>query len=137
MPSWAKIVLTIMAFLVALVVAAGFLAYHWAMRNKDQFLVMRREGIEFGRGKEATQCVGAALAKLDGNLMTTVKARTFVNGCLTTATASAALCADVPPPSEILRSAKWSLEQCRAHPSVDQQGCTQIFQEVEQHCRQH
>jgi hypothetical protein len=137
MPSWLKIVLAIMAFIAALAIAGGFLAYHWAMRNKDQFMAMRRDGIEFGRGKEATQCIDAALAKLDGSLMSTVKARTFVSGCLSTATASATLCADVPPPIEIMRSAKWSLEQCRAHPTVDQRGCTQVFQEVEQYCQHH
>jgi len=70
-----------------------------------------------------------------GTLGQATQARLFAAGCLTTATDSPALCAGVPPESEIMRGAQWTVEQCRKRGVADQQGCTQIFQEVEQHCR--
>jgi len=135
MPGWAKVVLAIIGILLALLIAGGFITYNWVMKNKGQFTAVRDEGVAFGRGKDSAQCVDAALARLQGTMMASVQARLFAAGCLTTATDSPALCAGVPPESEIMRGAQWTVEQCRKRGVADQQGCTQIFQEVEQHCR--
>jgi hypothetical protein len=136
MPTWAKIILAVVGVIIALFIAAGFIGYNWVMKNKGQFVAVRGEGVEFGKGKTAAQCIDAAVARLgSGAMMSGVSARIFVGGCLTTASATEALCATVPPRTEIMRSAQWSFEQCRTRGANDQQGCTQIFQAVVEHCQ--
>ena len=135
MPGWAKILLAVIGIIVAILIAGGFIGYHWVMKNKGQFTAMRQQGIEFGKGKDSNQCVDAALSRLSGTLMSSVNARVFAGGCLTSATDSPDLCASVPPATEIIKSAQWGVEQCRKRGTADQQGCSQIFQEVMVHCR--
>jgi len=134
MPTWAKVLLAIFAIIAALLIAAGFIGYHWVMKNKDQLMASRKEGAAFGRDKDAAQCIDTALSKIDGTLTKTIAARTFVAGCLTTASGMSELCATIPPRDEFMKRAKWTLDQCRDRGTVDQQGCSQVFQEVEQYC---
>ena len=135
MPTWAKILLTIVAIGIALLIGAGFIGYHWMMKNKDRLVAVRKEGIAFGNGKDYAQCVDAALARLNGGLTGTIDARLFIEGCLTTATKSPTLCAGAPPKDEIMRSATWAVEQCRQRGRVGEQGCTQVFQAVAEACQ--
>lgn len=135
MPTWAKVLLTIVAIGIALMIAAGFVGYHWFMKNKDQLLATRNEGIEFGKGKDSSACVDAALTKLTGGLTGGINAKIYIEGCLTTATPSTSFCADVPPPTEIMKAAQWSVDQCRKRGVKDQQGCTQVMQSVAQFCQ--
>jgi hypothetical protein len=135
MPTWAKVLLTVVAIGIALFIAAGFIGYHWFMKNKDHFMTVRKDGVAYGTGKEATQCVDAALTRLSGGLSAQIDAKLYLDGCLTSATPSPTLCADVPPASEIMRSAQWSVDQCRKRGILNQQGCTQLFQSVSQYCQ--
>ena len=134
MPTWAKVLLAIFAIIAALLIAGGFIGYHWVMKNKGQLMVSRKEGAAFGRDKDAAQCIDTALSRIDGSLTKTIAARTFVAGCLTTASGTSELCATIPPPDEFMKRARWAIDRCRERGSVDQQGCTQVFQEVEQSC---
>jgi len=113
MPTWAKVLLTIVAIGIALFIAAGFVGYHWVMKNKDHLMATRTEGVAFGKGKDSSACVDGALKRLTGGLTAQIDAKLFIEGCLTTATPSTPFCADVPPPSEIMKAAQWSVDQCR------------------------
>jgi len=135
MPTWAKVLLTIVAIVIAMMIAIGFVGYHWFMKNKDQLMATRKEGIAYGTGKDAGACVDEGLKKLGGGLTSQITAKIFVEGCLTTAMPSPALCANVPPPSEMMRVAQWSVEECRRRGISDQQGCGQVMQSVAQYCQ--
>src|SRR2546423_14245438 len=128
MPTWAKIILTVVAILIALLIGAGFVTYNWMTKNKAHFVAIRKDGIAFGGGKDCAQCADAALARLSGGMKSQIEARLFMEGCLTTATKSDALCEGAPPKSEIMRTATWAVEQCRKHGKLGDQGCTQVFQ---------
>lgn len=135
MPTWAKVLLTIVAIGIALLIGIGFISYHWFMKNKDQLMAVRKDGVTYGTGKDAAACVDAAVSRLGTGFTDQINAKIYLDGCLSKATPSAALCADVPPPTEIMRSAQWSLEQCRKRGIANQQGCTQLFQGVAQYCQ--
>lgn len=135
MPAWAKILLTIVAIFIALLIGAGFVGYHWMMKNKDRFAAVRKEGVAFGVGKDYGRCVDAALARLHGGLTGMIDGRLFVEGCLTTAAKSPTLCAGTPPKDEIMRTATWAVEQCRQRGLGGEQGCTQVFQAVAEACQ--
>ena len=135
MPTWAKVLLSLIAVVIVLVVASGFFAYRWMMKNKDHFLSVQKEGTTFGTGKDYAQCTDTALARLGGGMTSQIEARLFVEGCLKVAAPTPAICEGAPPKSEIMRSAQWSVEQCRKRGLMGQQGCTQIFQAVAQACQ--
>ena len=135
MPTWAKVLLTIVAIGIALFIAVGFVGYHWFMKNKDQLMAARNEGVTYGKGVDTGACVDEALKKLGGGLTSQINAKLFVEGCFTTAKPSPALCSEVPPPSEIMRAAQWGVNECRKRGVTDQQGCSQVMQSVVQYCQ--
>ena len=135
MPTWAKIILTVMAILIALFIGAGFVGYHWMMKNKDHFIAIRKEGITFGGGKDFAQCADAALSRLGGGMASQIEARLFLEGCLSRATKSETVCEGAPPKSEIMRTAQWAVENCRRRGKVNEQGCTQVFQTLSEACQ--
>ena len=63
-----------------------------------------QQGIEFGKGKDSNQCVDAALSRLSGTLMSSVNARVFAGGCLTSATDSP----DCPTPASFRGASRTS-----------------------------
>ena len=135
MPTWAKVLLSLVAVVVVLLVASGFFAYRWMMKNKDHFLTVRKEGVTFGTGKDFAQCTDAALAKLGGGMTSQIEARLFAEGCLSVATRTPEVCEGAPSSSEIMKSATWTVDQCRKRGLLGQQGCTQVFQAVAQACQ--
>ena len=134
MPTWAKVLLTIILIIVALFVAGGFLTYRWVMSNKDRIEAAHKEGLAFGAGKDGAQCVDAALDRMGRDMSSQIATRMFVAACLSTAKRSDALCEGVPPRSEIMKRAQWGAEQCHKRGIANQQGCLQIYQAVAEAC---
>ena len=135
MPTWAKVLLSIFAILIALFAVCGFIAYRWVTKNKDQIVASRNEGIEFGKGKDFVQCTDAALARLGNGMTAQIQARMFADGCYSSATKSEELCAGIPPRTEIMKNAQWNAEQCRKRGVASQEACVQVMQALGEGCR--
>jgi hypothetical protein len=140
MPSWLKIVLAILAVLFALFLVVGFIGFRYLQAHKDEWVAQgkkaQQEGEAFAAGKEATQCVDEAVRQIAGcnGLPCEIRVRLFLGGCLGKATPSAQLCANVPHRSEVIRSAKWSLDECAQRGLPNNPPCTRLMQEVQRYC---
>jgi hypothetical protein len=140
MPTWLKVILAIIFVFLALFIVGGFLTYRWVRANKGKLMAagkeMQAEGSTFGQGKDGAQCVDEALRRLhaDPGLTGQIKVRIFTQGCLSTASPSAELCAGAPRPSEIIASANWAVQQCKKRNVQEDQACSSIMQEVQRHC---
>jgi len=137
MPTWLKIILAICAVGIAAMIGVGFVAYNWAMKNRDTFEKVPKQGQEYGKGKTFEQCADAAVEQLGSNafdLTKRMQAQMFITGCLSTAEKSPELCATAPQPSEILKLGQWTADQCRKRNSNNPQGCAQMYQIVAASC---
>lgn len=136
MPTWAKVLLAIFAILVVLFAVCGLIAFRWVTKNKDQIVAARNEGIEFGRGKDYVQCTDAAFARLGSSSVSAqIQTRMYADGCYSSASKSEELCANIPPATEIMKAAKWNVEQCHKRGIANEQGCIQVMQALGEACR--
>lgn len=140
MPLWLKIVLAAVAALVILVVAVGFGAYWYFTSHKDELMAMgkkaREEAESFAVGKDASQCVDESLrraAACDG-FICEGGVQIFLDACTEKAAASPELCTSAPPADEIMRSAQWSLDECKRRGYAESQRCSNILQRVQKYC---
>jgi len=140
MPTWLKVILIIIFVFLALFIVGGFFTYRWVSANKGRLMAagkeMQAEGANFGRGKDGAQCVDEALRRLhaDAGLTGQIKVRIFTQGCLAAASPSPELCAGAPRRSEIMASANWAVQECKKRHVQEDQACSSIMQEVQQHC---
>jgi len=135
MPTWAKVLLSILAVIILLCLAGGFMAYRWFNSNKDAMLNVQKEGAAFGQGKDFEQCTTAALARVGPGIMSNVQARIFADGCYKSATKLDASCEGVPAKTEIMKNAQWNVEQCRKRGAANDQGCVQLMPALAEACR--
>jgi hypothetical protein len=135
MPTWAKVIFTIIVIGAVGMVIVGVVAYRWVSGRKGQFEATMKAGRSFGLGKSDSACVDEALRRTGrGGLVATVDGRMFVQGCFAVAGPSAGLCQGVPPRSQIMAFARWAASDCQRRGAVDQSSCTQVMQEVAEHC---
>jgi hypothetical protein len=140
MPGWLKIVLAVVGFFILILIGFGVTGYIYFNQHKDEWMkaanVAKQEGEAFGAGKEASQCVDEAITRVGKcqGLPCEVGNRLFLNSCLSKASPSPQLCSSVPRRSEILRSAKWALDECGRRGLPNNQPCGRLLQEVQIYC---
>ena len=136
MPLWLRIILIIMLIGVLVVVAAGMIGYRWWTNNKEQLLQQAKnaqgEGEAFGSGKPVAVCIDEGLRQVQecGGLPCEIKVRLFLDGCMRSAANTREYCGTVPPRTEFLKRAQWSIDECgRRNLSTDQR-CNRVMQGV-------
>lgn len=121
---------------IACVVSVGFFvksrSRDWIARGKE----VRAEGEAFGRGVSESMCVSESMRRYsrDRGMISGVKQRLWLAGCLETSRLEPAFCASVPPDSEILRTAGWRVNQCSTFGLGGDSTCPNIFAEVQTYC---
>jgi hypothetical protein len=138
----AKVVLIVIASVVALLVGFVVAGYFWFQKNRGRLLAEGQaaaaEGRAFAAGRSSAGCVGEALARLSrcSGLTCEIKHRLFLQGCLEAATPTPGECQGVPSGNEIFASARWALAECQARGHAGEQSCPRVLQAVQRHCHE-
>jgi hypothetical protein len=140
MPAWLKVILVILGILAVALGAGSFLTYRWLGANRARLIEtgkeLRVEGGSFGKGKTAAACIDESLRRLHAasGFQGESKARLFLSGCLSVATADPAFCEAVPRQSETIAAAEWTVNECRSRDAAEIPRCSRVFQEVVNYC---
>lgn len=140
MPAWLKIVLIVIGVFVVILIGLGVAGYLYFTQHKEEWMkagaAAKQEGEAFAAGKDGSQCVDEGLKRLSAcaGLSCEITARAFVQSCMTKAAPAPQLCAGVPKRSEIIRSAKWAIDECGRRGMSGSQPCGRLMQEVQRYC---
>ena len=140
MPTWAKVLLAIGCGAVLLLVLIGVGSYFYISSHKDAWIADARkagdEGSVFGQGKFSNDCIDESLTRLrtSKGILGEARTRVFLRACLDVAAPSPQMCDGVPPRSEIIRTATWSLHECAQRGMAHSQPCTRVVQELQERC---
>lgn len=140
MPTWVKVVL-IVVLVGFVVLAAGIvIAARWVKSRgaalKEQGKAVIAEGKAFGQGKDGEACVAEALNRLKTapGFIGEAKVKVFLQHCLSTATVAPETCEGVPSPTEIMDTARWTLDECAKRGLANNQRCTRLIGALQVHC---
>jgi hypothetical protein len=140
MPGWLKIVLAVVAVFILVMIGFGVTGYLYVKQHKDEWMkagsAAKKEGEAFADGKEVAQCVDEAVSrvgKCDG-LPCEIAVRLFLTGCTAKAAPSPQICTNMPPRSEMMRSVRWSMDECNRRGLPKSQPCARLLQEVQRYC---
>lgn len=121
----------------------AFSGYLWVDRNAESFREsgarIEGEAAAFAASHTQGECVDEGLAR-DGRcgdpmaIMCHAEARVFVSRCLATAAPTPELCDGVPPPTEIMAGAHWSVAECSRRGHAGDQQCGQLMRAIVEHC---
>ena len=140
MPAWLKIVLIVIGVFVLIVIGFGVVGFVYFNQHKEEWMkagaAAKKEGDAFAAGKDGAQCVDEGLRRLNtcSGLSCEITVRAFVQACMSKATPSPQLCTNVPKRSEIIRSAKWAIDECSRRGMQGNQPCGRLMQEVQRYC---
>ncbi|HET6232933.1 MAG TPA: hypothetical protein VFE05_22845 [Longimicrobiaceae bacterium] len=128
------------AGVVLLVILVGVAGSYWWKKNGKQIMAAgdaaKVEGAAAAKGTDEQGCVTQALARAGKHtdLSSAMASGGFVDGCLKgESRPSAELCAGVPAPTEIMATARWPQDKCRAMQPTEP-ACVPVMQEVARFC---
>lgn len=58
----------------------------------------------------------------------------FLGSCFSTAARSPELCTDIPPRSEIVRSARWAVDECARRGMTGSNPCSRLLGDIQKYC---
>jgi hypothetical protein len=140
MPKWLKIVLGIVTVLVLICGVSAFVAMQWFENNKDRLKDLgdnaARNGGSWAMTHDANSCVEEALRQNDvENGMVAEAGHTmFMRSCLDKAKRPADFCDGVPPKSEFIATAQWTVKKCLALNRAGNQPCTRMVKAIQEVC---
>lgn len=140
MPTWVKVVLIVVLVGFVLLVAGVVIAARWVKQRGASFQKEGKAVIEearaFGQGKEGEACIAESFRRLDtaSGFIGEAKVKIFLQNCLATANVPPETCANVPPMSEIMRSAQWTLDECARRGRPNNPRCTRLIPALQVHC---
>lgn len=140
MPKWLKIVLGVLATLVAICLFSGGAAAWWINANKDRLKAdgqrVMAEGGKFGMETDADGCVAEALRRLEAadGFIAQAEQKVFLRACLEHTLVRPDFCAGVPTMSEFMAAATWSVANCNDRHAKDPQACGRMIQAVMEFC---
>jgi hypothetical protein len=140
MPAWVKVVLAMILIGMVLLLVGAMVAARWVRTRADnlkkQGEVLTAEAKAFGTGKPGEACVSESLTRLRAcqGFICEAKAKVFLQKCLTAANQTPDVCTGVPPPTEILASARWQIESCQRRGWRDNQRCMRLLGGLQAHC---
>ena len=114
----------------------------WVRANADDLKAqgeeLKHEAAAFGASHVDQDCVEQAMERagpcMDLDIKCNVRASLFAAFCLDQAQPTPELCTDVPPKSALLAFTKYSTRICAARGLMGHQGCSQVLQQLAQHC---
>lgn len=140
MPTWVKVVLVVVVAGFLALVAGVIVAARWVRSQgatlQEKGKAVAEEAEAFGRDQEPEACVAESLIRLkacDG-FICEAKIKIFLTTCLQAANDKSELCSGVPPPTEIMQSARWQLAECERRGWGNNQRCTRTISAVQLHC---
>ena len=140
MPTWVKVVLVVVIAGFLLLVAGVVIFARWVKAQgaqlQEQGKATIAEAEAFGRGKDGEACVAEALERMktaDG-FIGEAKTKVFLQHCLGTATVAPQTCEGVPAPTEILKTAQWTVDECARRGYPNNQRCTRLIGALQVHC---
>lgn len=140
MPTWVKVVLVVVIVGFLLLVAGVVIFARWMKSQRTRLQEQGKAAIEeaetFGKGKDGEACVAEALNRLktaDG-FIGEAKTKIFLQHCLQTATVAPQTCEGVPAPTEILKTAQWTLDECARRGLANNQRCARLIGALQVHC---
>ena len=140
MKTWVKVLLGVIALVV---LSCGLIiggAVYWVDKNKgaikEKGEKVMAEAKAFAATHEASECVTEAFRRQDADdgFLATVETKIFLEHCAEEARNLAALCADVPPASEIMKTVTWSVARCADMGRADDQQCAQLIRALQGPC---
>ena len=88
-----------------------FLVARYASKNQDRWIArsteIRDAGLALGKSKRESDCVAESLDQYRGDrsIMSAIRVRIWLSGCLESSAVEHDFCTNVPPETEIARSA--------------------------------
>ena len=139
--STGQILLISGALLVFFVVGGIGAAAYWFSHNKDRIAVeatkARTEAATFAASHEQNACIDEGLARIDrceGNgIWCSAQQQLFLDACLQDASPSSSLCSGVPKAKDFMKSASWTVAECKKRGRTDQ-ACTNLLQSIPRYC---
>jgi hypothetical protein len=139
MPTWAKVILSLLLIGVLIIALVAFLTWRWVKNNAADLEKGGKAAVEeaqaFGRGKPAEACITETLnrvQKCDG-FICEAKSKIFLTNCLGAADVTPELCANVP--DGIVAGATWSVDECARRGRPNDQRCIRAISGVAEFCR--
>lgn len=139
MSKTAKIIIAlVVCFLLFVCAVVGFGLYWWSQHRGELLEAGRKhaeQGREFGKKADEQGCLDEAIVRYKGDRGFTgsISSRIFLRSCLEASRPTHGFCDQVPRQSEIIKSARWQLEQAEKAGINDQFG-RQLFSQLQQHC---
>lgn len=140
MPTWVKVILIVVGVGFLLLVVGVVVAARWVKSSGEelqkQSKVILEEAEAFGKGKDGEACIAEGLNRLkaaDG-FIGEAKTKIFLQHCLSVATVAPQTCEGVPSPTEIMQSARWSIDECAKRGWANSQRCTRLIGALQFHC---
>lgn len=140
MPKWLKVVLIIFGGFAFLCLATAGAGYVWFTENKDKLKGVgdraKSEGAAFAYNRTAEDCVDEALRRLENHrgIVEQAENKLFIKACLEKAQRPPQFCDGVPPRSELMATATWSVERCVAKGKTNDQDCARLMQAIVEAC---
>lgn len=140
MPTWVKVVLVVILVGFLLLVAGVVIFARWmksqGARLQEQGKVAIAEAEAFGKGKDGEACVAEALNRLKTaeGFIGEAKTKVFLQHCLQAATVPPAMCEGVPAPTELMKTAQWTLDECARRGFPNNQRCARLIGALQVHC---
>jgi hypothetical protein len=142
MPRWLKVVLIIFGCFAFLCLASAGAGYWWITENKDKLKGVgeraKKEGAAFAYNRDAEACVDEALRRLEDHrgIVEQAEHKLFFKACLEKAARPPQFCDGVPPRSELMAGAAWTVSRCVAKGKTNDQECARLMQGIIEACAQ-
>ncbi|HUR81607.1 MAG TPA: hypothetical protein VM733_12630 [Thermoanaerobaculia bacterium] len=140
MATWVRVLLIAIAAGFVVLVAGIIFAARWVRQRgealKPEGAQVSAEARAFGEGKDAGACVAESMRRLQSarGFMGEARVRVFLRSCLEAATVTPEACAGVPKREEILKTVRWSMDECARRGRPKDQRCTRILGELQERC---
>jgi hypothetical protein len=132
--------LIVIGIFVLIIIGFGVVGFVYFNQHKEEWMkagaAAKQEGEAFAAGKDGSQCVDEGVRRLGtcAGLSCEITARAFVQACMAKAAPAPLLCTNVPRRSEIIRSAKWAIDECTRRGLAGNQPCGRLMQELQRYC---
>ena len=140
MPTWLKVILIVVAAMVAILFAAGYVGYRWIASHKGEFEAqaaqVRTDATAFSQGKDANACIEETLTRADrcDGIICEAKTKLFLGVCLEKTGVPAEVCTTLPKRTDFMASAKWALAECARRGRPNDQRCTRMITALQEQC---
>jgi len=140
MPKWLKIILGLVAVLTLICGVSAVVAMKWFENNKDRLKDLgdnaARDGRFWAASHDANGCIDEALRQNDveGGMVAEAGHTIFMRSCLEKAKRPADFCDGVPPRSELIATAQWTVKKCLAMNRAGDQPCTRMVKAIQEVC---